>query len=65
MRYKITRYTVQATVEGSTTWHYGWRVARGAFAVHTFTTEDRRLARRAVRMARRLGYDVSYRTNAR
>lgn len=57
-----TEYTVRPAVQGSTTDLYGWRIMRGAFTVFSFTTTDRRVARRVVRMARRLGYDVHFGT---
>lgn len=33
-----------------------WRVANGAMRVYQFSTSDRRVARKAVRLARRIGY---------
>jgi hypothetical protein len=39
-----------------------WRAFAGAFQVYMFSTGDRRVARRVVRLARRLGYGVRFTT---
>jgi hypothetical protein len=47
------------TVRASDGWPM-WRVVPGGYSFMDFSTTDRRIARRVVRMARKLGYRVRF-----